>query len=644
MKTVCPDVVLTEQKLGEVVDAYMGFNEFVFDVETCGPHRNRPTINRVFWLGLAGPGRCDAIPFGHPRGELLVPARKEKQPWLDHANLTKTGKPRKKQRVITIPAVYADPPKQLWPETVFSALKPLFFSEDKRKIGHNVKFDLLSVSKYFGEPPPPPYGDTIVLAHLINENRRLKLKALVESEFGVQYENIGAQVEEHPFSVAARYTLFDARYEWLLWRLYMGKIRTRAGLDAVRRLEEDVLEVLLYMELEGALIDVEAMEALSRTLSERLEAIEAKVYAEAGRVFNLDSNPEKAKFIYEVRGHEPTVWTGKKKQPSTAKGVLAQYAKKDRVVADLLDYAKVKKLLSTYVGEQDPETGEWGGLRGLLLDGRLHADFVQYGTKTGRFSCREPNLQNIPRRGEQAALIRAMFIAPPGHVLVVADYSQIEMRVLAHFSREPSLIRAFEQGIDPHAATAATLFDVPVEEVTDKQRDGGKTINFAAIYGAGPNKIAAQAGVSLARAKEFLYLQGKTQPRVRAWREHTIAQCRRRKPPYVETILGRRRRLPAINSQDTDARAGAERQAVNTRIQGSAGDIIKIAMVRLHRMLPPSMPLILTVHDELVVVAPESESAQAAALMSEAMEGVRLLCVPLIAEAKVGRNWSEAKA
>lgn len=618
-------IVTTSGQLQELVEAYSGFDEFAFDVET---NSLDPHTNRVYWISLAGPGRGDTIPLGHPLGDLVTPAYKEREPWWDAENPTKTGKPRKKWRTVHHPPVFSDPPEQLWPEEVFTALRPLFFSE-RRKIGHNVKFDLGSVKKYFGEHVPPPYGDTLIACHLLDESLPKSLEQVIKREFQFEYEQMGKFILESSFRDIARYSFLDSKFDWLLWKRLVPRLK-KERLWGVFRLEMDILQVLLYMEAEGVLVDEHAMSDLDTELQDKIEVLEKKLYKSAGEVWDLNSAQQKGWFIYEVRGHEPEFFTKKKQEPSTKAEHLERFGK-DKAVADLLEYAKLTKLHSTYVS----------GLIPLLKNGKLHADFKQVGTKTGRFSCAQPNLQNIPRRGENGQLIRSMFIAPPGYVMVIADYSQIELRVLAHYCKDPTLIRVFERDEDPHTATAQAV--LALKKVDDDQRDVGKTLNFAIVYGAGAGKVAATAKVSLTKAKKYLRTHQDQFPRIYEWKDEIVREARRKKPPYVTTILGRKRRLPYILSRDDDLRSGAERQAANTKVQGSAGDIIKIAMVRLHEMLGPEMQQILTVHDEIATLVREEDAEECATIVQKAMEGVDLLTVPLRADAKIVERWSDAK-
>jgi len=645
-------VVLTRDHLDRVVDYFLQQDAFVFDIESMGENRNVPTQNEVVWIALATEGMSVVIPFGHPNGNTLIkPATKKKN--------KVTGK------FDPVPAVFSAPPKQLRPSEVFDALRPLFFS-DIIKIAHNATFDLLSVAKYFGAIPTGPKHDTIVMQHLLNENLNSKgLKDLTERYYGVTYdhENVGKCIENHPFGVVAHYAFMDARYTWLLWKRLLPLI-DRANLREVFELELNdgktgVIDVLCAMGAAGAYVDEETLESLKAELTDRLIEIEGRIYKAAGQKFNINSTPQKQQILYGPKseggqGLTPFKRTAKG-APSTDSDSLEAH-KGNPLIDALLEYAEINKLLGTYVLGYLGEEGNPKKPR-RIYDGRIHADLVQYGTVTGRFSCREPNLQNIPRPStELGKKIRGLFIAPPGMKMVVADYGQIEMMLLAHFAGPGPLYHGIHNGMDPHSATAAALKGMDVKEFMERKEAGDKEIaaarqvakgiNFAVVYGAGPDKVASMAEISLKEAKRFLKIHQEQFPEVYRFKKKVVETCRSRKPPHVVTLLGRKRRLPTIWSSDQGLRGQAERQAVNSLIQGSAADIIKLAMIRLHDTLPEDMQLILSVHDELVTLCPEDRAEHCAELVHEAMlgEGIQsLVNVPLDSDLKIVDRWSEAK-
>lgn len=621
-------IVLNEKQLQEIVTVYSQFDAFAFDTETLGTNGRSPLdswTNQVFWLSLAGPGRADTIPMGHPLGKTLQEAQTVEKPG--------------RKTPLKIPAKFADPPTQLWPSDVFSALEGIFFS-DKIKIGQNVKFDSETIAKYYdGEIPPGPYEDTLVIAHLLDENRRVGLDYLVQRHFGFAYEQLGKKgVEKFGFEKAARYSYLDAKYTWLFWRIY----RERLGKEQLERLyslELDNLRVCQKMEQEGAPVDTQAMKKLGVELQFDLDKLQTKVWKVAGYEFNLNSGPQKADFIHKVRKHKVKYLT-KGGKPSTAAAVLEEIAEKDPVVGLLVEHSKLSNLKGTFVD----------GLLTLICPncGRLHANFKQCGTVSGRYSCDRPNLQNIPRENEgTSAKIRSLFKAPDGWLLISADYPQIEKRILAHYSKDETLMRVFQENQDIHAATAAQMLGIPIEDVNDEERVlYGKNINFAVDYGAGPDRLVAMSNGRFTRKKgEFFLDEYKRRfPRCEALRKGLIKKARTRKPPYIKTLLGRRRRIPELNSTEFKIRSKAERQLFNSLIQGSSADILKLAMVRADALFEDTpAKLILTVHDELVALSPEDFADEACELLEEAMEIPSILRVPVPVEAHAGRTWNEAK-
>lgn len=649
---ISSNVVLTREHLDRVVEHFMSQPAFAFDVESMDgadpDTRGVPTQNKVVWMALATEGMTVTIPFGHPNGNVLIRKATRKKNKV-------TGK------FDPVPAVYDAPPAQLSPSEVFEALKPLFFS-DKIKIAHNATFDLISCFKYYGIQIPGPYHDTIVIQWLLNENLKSKgLKDLIERYFAVKYdhENVGRCIEAHPFNKVAHYAYMDAKYTWLLWKRLFPLIE-KAELTGVFDLERQVLAVLLDMGTTGAPVDVNALETLKEELSAELVRIEGDIYRHAGVKFNIGSVPQKQKMLYGPKseggqGLKPTKHTDKG-APSTDAEALEAH-KGNPLVDSLLEYQVISKILGTYVlgylgdGEKKPCR---------IYDGRIHSDLVQYGTVTGRFSSREPNLQNIPRPEEDpnalGTKIRGLFVSPPGYKMVVADYGQIEMVLLAHFCGGGALYEGIHGGLDPHSATAARLIGMDVAEFIKRKKEGdpaikaarqvAKGINFAVVYGAGPDKVASMAKISLKEAKRFLEIHQREFPEVYRLKEQIISTCKTRRPPHIRTMSGRKRRLPTIFAEDRGLRGQAERQAVNSLIQGSAADLIKRAMIRLNESLPDDMQMILSVHDELVTLTPEDRAEECVALVREAMlgEGIQsLVKVPLSSDVVVCDRWSEGK-
>jgi DNA polymerase I-like protein with 3'-5' exonuclease and polymerase domains len=639
------NVVTTLPQLKEVAARFSEFGAFAFDFETMGENRNDPRHAIPFWVSLAGPGEAVVIPFGHPLGDI--------KSW--EIPMTKDGsRPLKNRKPIP---VYSPPPDQLDADTVFSELEPIFFGS-AIKIGHGLKFDLEVAAKiYGGAIPPPPYDDTMIDAFLINETHRggfpYSLGVCTQRELHYIYDkSLGrAGVEKFPFSEAANYSWHDSKYTWLLSRRYRRQIEDR-GLEELRQLEMDVLQCVVWMEQAGVAIDVEGLDALGAKLEAELAETYARVAKAAGWEINLNADAQVRQLLFEERGHRPHPEhvTEKQRLPSVSAAALQATAalRKDPIVKDIIHWSELHKLHSTY----------YLNIKRRLLNGRCHADFDQRGARTGRFSCRTPNLQNVPvRRNDE---IRGLFIAPPGYKLIVADYSQIELRLLAHFSRDPVMLQAYQDELDLHAITASKAYGVPEEEVTKLQRSLAKNCNFSMAYGAMAQTLVDRYGVpSLAEAEALIDAFFSTYKRVDPWRRSLVRKCRatrvtkaeaaasgkRATMPYVTTILGRRRHLPDLFSYDFKLQKAAERQVVNTKIQGSAGDILKVAMRDLYTELHDSRAnLMLTVHDELVTQAPDDEAEDIAEIVRQCMEQVKLpvpLRVPLVADVNVCDRWSE---
>jgi len=654
------NIITTKEQLNEMVAYYLKQDAFAFDCETVGPRRGVSVVNEIMWLSFATYGRGDVIPLGHPNGELaevIKPltgqgAKKaEKGLKLNDVDYSKNKK--------LHTHVFTEPPKQLHPAEVFSALRPLFFS-DMLKVGHNLVFDLCSITKYFdGQVPSAPYFDTMV-GSFIYDNRnknRCGLDDCLKRELGYEMEKgVGAEVEVHPFSVVAKYAYLDAKYTFMLWKVVKEKI-AKAGVENIMALEMDVLRVLCDMKLAGAPIDQEALASLHVQLEADIEKAREDIYRTAGVVFNINSNREKQYLLYSPqpsgRGLKPKIYTGKgiKKEAegkeltvedySVSAEALEPYRDKDPLVKAMLEYADLNKLLTTYVipylgGEVVRTTGGKSKVEyrdSLLVNGKVHGDFIQHGAETGRFSSRNPNLQNVPNPATaHGKAIRNLFYAPEGYKLVVADYSQIEPRVIASMSNDPIMKKNYLEGGDIYTT---------VGDVMGVNRAAGKVLVLSMAYGVGPDKIARSIGCSITEARGLLSNFSEKFQNVSAYRAKVIGVTR--KAGFVSTVLGRKRYLPEINSRNIGERAGAERQAFNTRIQGSAADIMKLAMIRAHDLIPEGASLLLTVHDELVTIAPDNLVEETREAIREAMEGINLLDIPLIADIAVVQRWGEAK-
>lgn len=657
------NVIFTPEHLAQEIDYFLDQPRFIFDIESMGEHRGEPVANQVVWMSLATYGKTIVVPMGHPNGNrLLEPARKRKDP--------------ETKKFVTTPAKWDEPPEQMRPSQVFDILRPLFFHPQIAKGAHNATFDLLSVTKYFGgDIPVGPYHDTIVLAWLLNENQRLGLKDLTEKIYRRKYDNeqVGRKIEIHSFNKVARYAYMDGKYTWLHLENSLAQIAEQ-GLQEVYDLEMDILKVLLDMGAEGTPVDIDQMKYLEKALSDRVVDVEGRIYRAAGKKFNLKSPKQKVDVLYGKKaegnqGLKPWRLTkgGMKKEKegkptgfydwSTDAEALEKF-KGNKVVDNILEFQEVDRVLTTYIqgylgDAEDPKKPS------QIFDGKVYPTFVQYGTVTGRFSCRAPNLQNIPRPDtDLGKAVRGLFVAGSGHKLIVADYGQIELVVLAHFVGKGALYDGFFQGIDPHTMTAAMVFQHDPEvlqRLVDEgdpeakhMRQQAKAINFAVVYGAGPVKVASMAHVSERRAKEILARHEMEFPEIYRFKDQALRVARSRKPPHLTTLKGRKRRIPALMSNEFGARGRAERQAINSLIQGSAADLIKVAMVELNDALCDSGAgrLLLTVHDEVVVRSTEENAEKCADIVRQAMLGnsvQSLVTVPLSIDLKVVDKWSEAK-
>jgi DNA polymerase I-like protein with 3'-5' exonuclease and polymerase domains len=653
------NIILNKTDLSEMVSHYLKQDAFAFDVETVGDRRGVPAVNEVLWISLATHDRGDVIPLGHPHGEFIsetypLTGVGEKRV-LAGLPLRDSDYSKDKKKALK---TFGPAPKQLNPAEVFKALKPLFFNDKILTIGHNLGFDLSSVAKYYkGQIPVGPYFDTLMASFLYDNKNKNKvgLDDCLDRELGFKMEKgIGHMVEIYSFSEVAKYAYLDAKYTFLLWKAVREKVKA-ADVDYVMGIEMDVLKVLCDMKLTGAPIDMEQLQILHDKLNIEIEDVKKEIYSIAG-IFNINSNSEKQYLLYGpkeegCRGLKPVILTGKGeknegtlnyKDYSVSAEALEPFRETDELAGALLKYADLNKLLSTYVipylgGDVVKTTN--GKVKteykdSLLVNGRVYADFIQWGAETGRFSSRNPNLQNIPNPSvsDNGRAIRNLFKAPEGYKLVVADYSQIEPRVIAAMSQDPIMMENYLTGGDIYTTVGNTM---------GVDRKAGKVLVLAMAYGVGPDKIAKSIGCTVQEARKLLTDFSAKFSSVNEYRTLVIGVARNL--GYVTTLLKRRRYLPDINSRVVGFRASAERQAFNTRIQGSAADIIKLAMVRAHNLIPKESKLILTVHDELVTLTPDHLVDETKEAIREAMEGLKIIPIPLIADISVVQRWGDAK-
>ncbi|MEE0133430.1 MAG: DNA polymerase I [Treponema sp.] len=517
-------------------------------------------------------------------------------------------------------------------------LQRLFGNKDCTVIMHNGKFDY-QVLCCNGLPQPQCLiWDTMVAAWLLEPERSsYSLESLAAGKLGLEtisFDSIvpkGSTFADLTLDQAVPYAAEDADLTWQLYQLFKPRLEQTNLLKLFLQLEMPVLPVLAQMELCGIHIEGHELEAYGQELSQEIAHIQAEIYEIVGHEFNIASTKQLQQVLFEERG----LPTGKKTKSgySTDTSVLETLAALDVVPRKILEFRAKSKLLSTYV-ETLPKMAD--------SQGRIHTSFMQTGTATGRLSSRDPNLQNIPVRDEEGRRIRSAFTSSSDKVLISADYSQIELVLLAHLSQDEGLCSAFTSGIDVHKATAALIFGVSAQEVTAEMRRTAKTINFGVMYGMSAFRLSNELGIPRGQAQSFIEKYFATYAGISQFKEATISQAEEK--GYVETIMGRRRYIPSINSRNKLEKSGAERIAVNTPIQGSAADIVKKAMLDVTALLKKegcSAQLLLQVHDELIFECPKAEAESAAALIRQGMEAVVELRVPLKVSVEIGPRWGD---
>ncbi|MGD1992663.1 MAG: DNA polymerase I, partial [Anaerolineae bacterium] len=530
---------------------------------------------------------------------------------------------------------------------VLDAVAPLLEAPNLPKQAHNAKYDMEVMARY-GVRVRGLGFDTMIAEWLVDPaSRNLGLKNLTFIRLGVEMtpieDLIGSgrnQVTMAEVGVqrAAAYAAADVDMTHRLVKILESELREKRHWDLYVDLELPLVPVLMDMEMAGVALDLAFLEHMSKELQQRMHSLEEEIYAAVGYEFNLNSSQQLADALFEAL-ELPT--EGVPRTPtglySMAAGVLEGMKDAHPVIEQVLEHRELAKLQSTYV-DALPELVN-------RETGRLHTSYNQTGTVTGRISSSGPNLQNIPVRTPLGRRVRRAFTAQPGWLLLGADYSQVELRVLAHISGDPGLLSAFQRGEDIHTTTAAAIFEVSLDEVTPDQRRFAKVVNFGLIYGMSAYSLARSADLTLAEAEHFIDQYFGRFPKVRAYLDNTIAQAKRE--GYVETLSGRRRYFPVLQSTapgQERARRRAQREAVNAPIQGSAADIINRAMLQLHRTLRDrglSAQMIIQVHDELILEVPQAEMSAVAPLVCQVMESAYTLEAPLKVDLKVGPNWLE---
>ena len=526
-----------------------------------------------------------------------------------------------------------------------SVLKPFFESTTILKIGQNLKYDLKVLTNY-GIEVHGQFFDTMIAHYLLNPDMRHNMDLLSEAYLGYTPIAIDTLIGKKgkgqltmravPAELQKEYAVEDTDVTLQLKHAFLPLLEKDQMVKLFTEVEAPLVKVLAQMEYEGIRLDTHFLGELSKEINTDLIALQTTIFDQAGESFNLSSPKQLGDILFEKLKLLSKPKKTKTGQYATSEEVLSQLASEHPIVANVLEFRALQKLQSTYIEalprEVNPRTG------------RVHTTFMQAVTATGRLSSNQPNLQNIPIRTPRGSQIRKAFVPRnEDYTLLSADYSQIELRIIAALSEEDHMIEAFLQGQDIHRSTAAKVFAVPIEEVTKEQRSHAKTVNFGIIYGVSAIGLSQQTSLTRSQSKELIDTYYQTYPKLKGYIEKQIAFAREH--GYVETILGRRRYLPDVYSRNQVVRGAAERNAVNAPIQGSAADIIKIAMVRIAQRLERehlSTRMLLQVHDELLFDVPKPELEVVTPLIREEMQQAYKLSVPLIVEIGTGNNWLEA--
>lgn len=663
-RKIGPSLVLTEEHLQRCVDHLMKQGVFVIDVETTfAPH---PSVNDVLWVGLGSYGCTYLIPMRHPNGSLvkagtydMVPDMSTVRPYANNPH--RFTKPKLVRE--DVPAVYTPAPKQLRPDVVFKILEPLLFS-DLVKVGHNLKFDLMSISKYYGgREIPGPHADTIIMAHLLDEHKpEYTLKALVTRRYlGLKaqnpaireafYPNLGkAGVEEFSIEATGMYLAKDVTYTFLFWK-FMAKQMHEQGFKEALLMDMEVYPAIIAMEQRGILVDQTTLvEEHAKVLKESAD-VRMDVWRICGEQFPLTSTAKKIHYLFGHKdqggqGLKPTKFTEKTHQPQVDKKALAAFVG-NPLVDLLLRFSELDKQRQ-FCEQLSVEN---------TINGRIHASFNQHRTDTGRLSSSQPNLQQVPR-GET---FRKVFIPKAGYVFIVADYDQIELRVIAYLSGDENMIETFCSGADIHSAVAAMVLGIAIEDVTPELRQIGKGINFLVGFGGTGARLADLTGLPVNECDAHVDNYYRRYPAINPWKVRVIAAAVKtgdrsdpsRFPPMARIEpFGRVRRLPDLYSSVPRFSAQARRQAVNTTVQGFAAYVMKMALVRIHsalRELDSDAGIVLNVHDEVIVECREADAERVKNIVEVGTQGIMLDgkpilgSVPLVASAHVGYSWYEGK-
>ena len=533
---------------------------------------------------------------------------------------------------------------QLPLEDVINELKPLLESSEKKIIGQNIKFDKNILMKY-GLKIASIKNDTMMMSYVLDASAtRHNLDALASYYLGYKtstYEDVAGKgakqisFDDVPIDIATNYAAEDADITLRLYEELSPKLK---NIESLNKLNEEIeiplIEVLSDMERNGAILNAKVLNAQSKDLEERIIRLENKAYKLAGEEFNLGSTKQLREIFFDKLNYRVIKKTPGG-QPSTDEKVLAELAEEYELPKVLLEHRTLSKLKSTYTDKLPNQISS--------LSGKVHTSFHQAVTTTGRLSSSDPNLQNIPIRTEDGRRIRQAFEPSNGNKFISADYSQIELRVMAHLSKDPGLLSAFQEGEDVHSKTASEVFNVGIEDVSSDLRRNAKAINFGLIYGISAFGLGKQLGITRNLAAEYMAMYFEKYPGVKQYMESTKESASQN--GYVETLFGRRLYLKEINANNALRRQASERAAINAPVQGTAADIMKIAMIRMYKALEKEKSearIILQVHDELILDTPEKEIDRVIELTTEAMKEATLLDVPLEIDIGIGDNWDQA--
>ena len=538
---------------------------------------------------------------------------------------------------------YADAPEQLPFDEVLARLKPWLEDETRPKLGQNIKYDVHVLANH-GITVRGYVHDTMLESYVLEAHRPHNLDSLAQRHLdrkGLSYEDVcGKGAAQIPFAQvevarAAEYSCEDSEMALHVHQTLWPRLEAEPGLKYVyEQIEMPVSALLQRIERNGVLIDAQLLARQSHELAQRIMALESEAHELAGQPFNLGS-PKQIGEILFGKLQLPVVKKTASGAPSTDEEVLEKLAEDYPLPAKILEHRGLCKLKGTYTDKLplmiNPATG------------RVHTNYAQAVAVTGRLSSNDPNLQNIPIRTPEGRRVREAFIAPPGHVIVSADYSQIELRIMAHISGDATLLKAFTDGMDVHRATAAEIFNTTPDQVTSEQRRYAKVINFGLIYGMSAFGLASNLGIEQKAARDYIDRYFQRYPDVKRYMDETRAFAKDK--GFVETVFGRRLWLPEINSPNGPRRGGAERAAINAPMQGTAADLIKLSMIAVQRELDAAgkqTKMVMQVHDELVFEVPEGELDWVRVEVPRVMAGVAELKVPLLAEVGVGPNWDKA--